>query len=60
MAISYSVKGAAAETGVSDALIRQAIKDEELPVRYWNTKQIIEHEELVKFVKSLPAEKPEK
>lgn len=59
MAISYSVKGAAAETGVSEPLVRQAIKDGELQERYWNSKQIIEHDELVRFVKSLPTEKPE-
>lgn len=56
-AISYSVKSAAAATGVSEALISQALKSGELQERYWNTKKIIRHEDLKAFVDSLPTEK---
>ncbi|WP_053387666.1 hypothetical protein [Leucobacter japonicus] len=58
-AISYSVKGAAEATGVSEPLVRQAIKDGDVVVRYWNSKQLIEHDELKRLVQSLPTEKPE-
>lgn len=56
--ISYSVKGAAAATGVSEALIRQAIADGDLQEQYWNSKQVIDHDELKRHIKSLPTEKP--
>lgn len=58
-AISYSVKSAAANTGVSEALISQAINAGELQERYWNSKKIIRHEDLKAFVDNLPTVKPE-
>lgn len=57
--IAFSIKGAAGATGVSEALVRQAIKDGDIEPRYWNSKQIITRAELERFVQSLPTDKPE-
>lgn len=59
-AISYSVKGAAEATGLSDTVIRLAINSGDLAARYPNTKAIIEHHELERWVQSMPTEKPER
>ena len=56
-AISYSAKGAADATGVSETQIRDAVRDGELPGRYSKSKLIIRHEDLKAWVDSLPAGK---
>ena len=58
MAISYSVQGAAEETGLSASYIREAHRDGDLKGRYAGTKLIIEHEALKAWVESLPDVKP--
>lgn len=57
--IAYSVKGAAATTGLSETVIRDQINSGLIKARYPNSKAIIEHSELVRWVKSLPTDKPE-
>lgn len=57
--ISYSAPGAAEATGVSESLIREAVRDGDLEGRYARTKLIIEHDALTAWVQSLPTEKPE-
>lgn len=59
-AIAYSAQGAAAETGVSETMIREAVRDGEMDGRYAKTKLIIEHDALVAWVKSRPTERPER
>lgn len=56
-AISYSAQGAAETTGVSESLIREAVRDGDIECRYARTKLIIEHDALVAWVQSLPTEK---
>lgn len=60
MAISYSTQSASAETGLSVTVIRNYINSGELKARYSGTKAIVEHDELKRFIGSLPTEKPSK
>jgi NADPH-dependent 7-cyano-7-deazaguanine reductase QueF len=60
MAISYSTQGASDETGLSVTVIRNYINSGELKARYSGTKAVIEHDELKRFISSLPTDKPGK
>lgn len=60
MAIAYSVKTAAAQIGISEALVREAIRDGDLNARYVRSKAIIEHAELERYVQTLPTEREER
>jgi hypothetical protein len=54
--LAFSVAEAAYATGVSAALIRQAIKDNELVARYAKTKTIIATTDLERWLSALPTE----
>lgn len=54
--IAYTYEQAAEQVGYSERTIRQAVKDGNLRASFANTKGVIQHEELVEWVKSLPAE----
>lgn len=56
--IAYSVKGASEQVGLSQSLIREAVRDGDIEPRYARTKTLIEHDELVRWVRELPTEKP--
>lgn len=54
--ISYSVKQAAAATGLSDKAIRRLIYADKLPARYNNTTVLIPADALKAWFASLPSE----
>lgn len=54
--IAYTYEEAAEQVGYSERTIRQEVRDGRIVARFANTKGVIEHEELVAWVKSLPAE----
>jgi excisionase family DNA binding protein len=54
--ISYSVTEAALAVGLSERVIRDAIKDSHLSARFFNTKALIRHEDLATWIDSLPGE----
>jgi excisionase family DNA binding protein len=58
MKISYSVAEAAEAVGLSERVIRDAIKDSKIAVRYMNTKAIIRREDLADYIDQLPSESP--
>ena len=55
--VSYSIPGAALATGLSESALRRYIRAGDLAVRFSGTKPLIERDELVAFVRSLPMEK---
>ena len=57
MAISYDYEGAAAAIGVSASKIRTAVRENKIAARYWGKDVLILHDELVRFVESLPEER---
>ncbi|MCU1418713.1 MAG: hypothetical protein JWP32_2887 [Schumannella sp.] len=57
MPISYSVDGAAQAIGVSVDVIRKAVRDLDLPVRYYGRKPLIPAAALEKWFAGLPAER---
>lgn len=56
--IGYNVAQAAAKVGLSERVIRDAIKDNYLPARYYNTKALVKHTDLVNWFDNLPSESP--
>lgn len=56
--IAYTYEQAADQVGYSERTIRQAVKDGNLIARFANSKGVIEHEELLAWVKALPTEPP--
>ena len=54
--IGYTVAQAAAQVGLSERTIRDAIKDSYLPARYFNTKALVKHQDLEDWFDKLPAE----
>lgn len=56
-AVSYSLAGAAAASGLSDKTIRNAIVSEDLVVHYSGVKPIILASDLAEWIESLPTEK---
>ena len=54
--LAYTLEEAAARVGCSLALIRGQIANNYLLVRYINSKPVIEHEELVAWLRNLPTE----
>jgi len=56
--ISYSVAEAAIAVGLSERVVRDAIKDSHLPARFFNTKALIRHEDLAAWIEQLPSESP--
>lgn len=57
MAIAYDYEGAAAATGVAVSKIRTAVRENLIAARYWGKDVLIPHDELVRFVESLPEER---
>lgn len=56
--IGYTVAQAAAQVGLSERTIRDAIKDNYLPARYLGTKALVKHQELEDWFDKLPSESP--
>lgn len=56
--IGYNVAQAAAKVGLSERVIRDAIKDSYLPARYYNTKALVKHKDLEDWFNKLPSESP--
>ncbi len=56
--IGYTVAQAAAQVGLSERTIRDAIKDNYLAARYYNTKALIKHQDLEDWFDKLPSESP--
>ena len=52
--ISYTVDGAVRATGISRSVLYEALKDEKLNARKSGSRTLIEHDELARFVRSLP------
>lgn len=55
--ISYSLPALAEATGLSVDSIQKAIKRGDLVASYFGTKPVVEEEEGVRWIKSLPTEK---
>lgn len=56
--IGYTVPQAAAQVGLSERTIRDAIKDNYLPVRYLGIKALVKHQDLEDWFDKLPSESP--
>lgn len=56
-AVSYSLAGAVAASGISDKTIRQAIKDRDLVAHYVGTKPVVMATDLAEWIESLPTER---
>lgn len=54
--LAYNIQEAADATGYSTDTIRRAIRNNDLTVRYANSKPIILTEELLGWLRSLPTE----
>lgn len=52
--ISYTINGAVQATGVSRALLYEALKAKELTARKARSRTLIEHSELTRWVNNLP------
>jgi hypothetical protein len=57
MAIAYDYQGAADATGVSVFKIKTAVRENRIAAKYWGKDVLIPHDELVRFVESLPEER---
>lgn len=60
MKLAYSIEDAAAATSYSTDTIRRAIRNNELAVKYANSKPVILASELESWLTSLPSEAPTK
>lgn len=60
MKLAFSIEEAAAATGYSTDSIRKAIRNNDLGVKYANTKPVILASELESWLTSLPSEAPTK
>lgn len=56
--VSYSLDGAAAATGLSRASLQRAINRGDLVARYYGTKPLLQRDELLAWIESLPSERP--
>jgi len=56
--LAYSVKDAAAATGISPALLEQLIARGDVNPRWVNAKRVIPTEELQAWIDSLPYDRP--
>lgn len=56
--VSYSLDGAAAATGLSRASLQRAINRGDLVARYYGTKPLLQRDELLAWIESLPSESP--
>jgi len=56
-ALSYSIAGAASATGVSQDVIRRAIRAGDLPVRYPTSRPVILAPDLEAWLHAAPAER---
>lgn len=57
MKIALTITEAAEAVGVSDTVIRAAIKRGDIPVRYPTSRPVIDVDDLSAWVKSLPTER---
>ncbi|WP_301114289.1 hypothetical protein [Microbacterium sp.] len=55
MGIAYDYDGAAAAIGVAPSKIKTAVREGTLAAKYWGKDVLIEHDELVEFVRALPS-----
>jgi hypothetical protein len=58
-AVSYDLKGAVEATGLSESVIRAAVRNRDLVANYYGTKPVFRAIELDRWIASLPTEKPE-
>lgn len=56
--LAYSVAGAAEATGISETLVRAALKSGLLKKHYLNTKVVILATDLIEWIGRLPTTKP--
>jgi len=56
--IGLTVDDAAAEVGLSRDSITKAIKNNQLPAKYFGSKPLVKFTELMRWFDSLPDEKP--
>ncbi|MHA7298225.1 helix-turn-helix domain-containing protein [Pseudarthrobacter sp. MDT3-1] len=54
--IAYTIEEAAARVGLSSRTLRDQIADNYLLARYFNSKALITHEDLVAWINRLPTE----
>ena len=57
MAIAYDYEGAAAQLSVTVDKIKKLVRDNDIAARYFGRNVLIEHDELVRFVATLPTER---
>jgi hypothetical protein len=55
--VAYSLAGAAVATGLSTRSLQSAVNRGDLIPRYFRTKMLIERDELIQFIRSLPTER---
>lgn len=58
MKLSYTYDEAADATGLSKRAIQIAVANNDLIPRYWNTKPVLEEDELKRWLKTLPTVSP--
>jgi hypothetical protein len=58
--LAYTFEEAAEQSGYSIRTLKQAVADGNLVARYANSKGVIRHEDLAKWLDGLPAEPPTK
>lgn len=58
MKLSFSIEEAAAATGYSTDSIRKAIRNNDLAVKYANSKPVVLASELESWLNALPSEPP--
>lgn len=54
--VGYTVAQAAAQVGLSERVLREEIKVNRLQVRYYNTKALVDHDDLKEWFKQLPSD----
>jgi hypothetical protein len=54
--IAYDYEGAAAQAGVAVSKIKLAVNEGRLAAKYWGKDVLIQHDELVEFIRALPSE----
>jgi len=60
MKLAFSIEEAAEATGYSTDTIRKAIRNNDLSVKYANTKPVVLASELESWLNALPSEAPNK
>jgi hypothetical protein len=56
MKLAYNITEAAAEVGLSERALKDAIRENKLHAKYYNTKPLVSHADLEAWYESLPSE----